>query len=66
MKVVSDWAYRLDFPKDIKMHPVQHVSLLSPVAQDPLPGQRNFPLLPITVNDEEEYIVEEILDARTR
>ena len=65
-KVVSDWAYRLEFPRNIRMHPVQHVSLLSPVANDPLPEQRNPPPPPVVINDEEEYIVDEILDARTR
>src|SRR5437762_14367947 len=66
LKVVSDWAYKLDFPRDIKMHPVQHVSLLSSTADDPLLGQRNPPPPPIIVNDEEEYMVDEVLDARVR
>jgi transposase InsO family protein len=66
LKVVSDWAYELDFPRDIKMHPVQHVSLLSPTANDPLSGQRNPPPPPVVINDEEEYVVDEILDARIR
>ena len=48
------------------MHPVQHVSLLSPTADNPLPGQRNPPPPPIIVNDEEEYMVDEILNARVR
>src|SRR5437868_12296147 len=48
------------------MHPVQHVFLLSPAADDPLSGQRNPSPPPVIVNDEEEHIVDEVLDARTR
>ena len=66
IEVVSDWAYRLDFPKDIRMHSVQHVSLLDPVAEDPLPGQVAPPPPPVEIHGEEEYTVEEILDSRTR
>ena len=48
------------------MHPVQHVSLLSLVADDPLPEQQNSSPPSVIVNDEEEYTVDEILDARMR
>ena len=65
-KVIFDWAYKLDLPRDARMHPVQHVSLLSLVANDPLPEQQNPPPPPVIVNDEKEYTVDEILDARMR
>ena len=48
------------------MHPVQHVSLLSSVANDSLSRQRNPPPSSIIINDKEEYIVDEVLDARVR
>ena len=45
-------------------HLVYHVSLLEKAAENPYPGQ----LVPspslVIVNDEEEFVVEEILDAR--
>ncbi|KAH8152703.1 uncharacterized protein LAJ45_02927 [Morchella importuna] len=33
--VISPYAYRVDLPRSMKMHPVFHVSLLDPAAQDP-------------------------------
>ena len=50
----------------MRIHPVFHVSLLEPVAHDPLPGQRNPPPPPIIIDGEDEFIVEEILDAKPR
>ena len=50
----------------MRIHPVQHVSLLDPAHNDPLPGQVISPPLPVEVNDKSEYYVEEILDSRTR
>src|SRR5258706_9744073 len=63
-KVVSLYAYELDFPTSMKYHRVQHVSVLDPVDNDPLPGQCNLLLPPVVVNDAEEWHVEEIFDAR--
>ena len=48
----------------MKHHRVQHVSLLDPADNDPLPGQHNPPPLPVIVDGEEEHYVEEILDVR--
>ena len=50
----------------MKVHPVFHVSLLEPVASNPLPGQTQPPPPPIIVDNEEEYEVEDILDTRKR
>jgi hypothetical protein len=35
---VSPYAYELELPRSLRIHPVHHVSLLEPVAEDPLPG----------------------------
>jgi len=63
-KVISPYAYEIDFPVTLKHHRVQHVSLLDPADNDPLPGQHNPPPPPVIVDGEEEHYVEEILDAR--
>ena len=48
----------------MKIHPVFHVSLLTPVPRDPHPG--HIPPAPpaVLVDGEEEYEVEEILDSK--
>ena len=48
----------------MKNHPVFHVSLLCPVANDPLPSQRQDPSPPVEVDGVEEFEVEEVLDSR--
>ena len=63
-KVVSPYAYRLELPASMKIHPVFHVSLLRPAATDPLPGQRQDPPPPVEVEGVEEWEVEDILDSR--
>ena len=50
----------------MKIHPVQHVSLLDPAHDDPLSGQTNPPPPPVEVNGEPEYHVESVLDFRIR
>ena len=60
-RAVGTHAYELEFPPDIKIHPVQPVLLLSPVARDPLPGQIVPPPPPVVVDGEEpEYHVEAV------
>ena len=57
-------AYKLEFPPDIKIHPVQPVLLLSLVAGNPLPGQIVLPPPPVVVEGEEpEYHVEALEDS---
>ena len=63
-KVVSPYAYKIDFPATVKYYRVQHVSLLDPADNDPLPGQHNPPPPPVIVDNVEEWHVEEILDSR--
>ena len=58
-------AYELGFPADIKVHPVQPISLLFPVAEHPLPGQIVPPPPPVEVKGKEpEYHVEAMEDSR--
>jgi hypothetical protein len=63
VKVVSPWAYKLELPEEIQIHPVEHVSYLDPVDEDPFPGQRTPPPPP---DGEDEWYVDEILDSRMR
>ena len=66
-KVISGSTYQLDTPPGV--HNVFHVSLLRPVAQDPLPSQvqDDYQPPPLTVDDGEEWWeVEKILQERTR
>ena len=48
----------------MKIHPVFHVSLLEPIATDPLPGQTQPPPPPVIVDENEEFEISEILDSR--
>jgi hypothetical protein len=54
-EVISPWAYRLNLPKDLHIHPVQPISCLSKVSEDPLPGQLRPAPPPVIVDGEEEY-----------
>lgn len=62
-KVVSPWAYRLDLPSSMRIHPVFNVSLLRPAATDPLPGQVNPPPPPVQIRGIDEWEVDEIVDS---
>src|SRR3954447_6949062 len=65
-KVISPWAYELELPHDMKIHPVQHVSLLDPAHDDPLPEQINPSPPSVEVNEKLEYHVESVLDSQIR
>ena len=63
-RAIGSHAYELEFPADIKFRPIQLISLLSPVAEDPLPGQIVPPPPPVEVEGEEpEYHVEAVEDS---
>jgi len=70
IKVVSDTAYKLELPSNIKVHPVFHLSKLEKYYENPTEFQtREFPRPPPIVIDNDhtpEFEVEEILDNRTR
>jgi hypothetical protein len=63
-KQLSPYAYVLELPTWIRMYRVQHVSLLDPVAEDPLEGQGVLPPPPLEVDGEEEYQVSSVEDSR--
>ena len=67
-KIISSTAYELAIPKTMKIHPVFHISLLTPY-QDPnkyFSKRKAQPPAPIvTSSGDQEYEVEEILDKRT-
>ena len=63
VKKISPVSYKLDLPKNIRIHPVIHVSEFEPYYEDHF-GRTKEPQPPIIINNEEEYEVEEILDKR--
>jgi len=59
-------AYRLKLPYGLRqLHPVFNVVKLSAAPNDPIPGRKpQAPLLPIVIDGEPEWEVEEVLDSR--
>ena len=64
MKVLSPIVYQLCLPKTWKIHPVFHVSLLSPYRENEV-HDRNFPAPPPDlINGKEEYEIKKIIRHR--
>jgi transposase InsO family protein len=63
-RAVNAYAYELDLPASMRIHPVFNVRLLRPAAENPAPGQRHEPPPPVEVQGLEEWEVEDILDSR--
>ena len=64
VRKISPYAYELELTTSIRIHRVQPVSLLDPVVDDPLVGQRREPPPPVEVDGEEEYQVSSVEDSR--
>jgi len=63
VEVISPTAYRLALPPTLRIHPVFHIALLKKyVESDDYPQLPPPP--PVTIGDEDEYEVEQILDKR--
>ena len=56
-------SYHVELPSTLKNHPVFHISNLSRVAKDPYRRQIVSAPLPVFVDKQEEYHVEEIWNA---
>jgi len=54
---VSPVIYKIDFPKNIRIHPIIHVSELEPYYKENFKRKKEPPP-PIIVNNEEEYEIE--------
>ena len=63
-QVINSYAYELDLPRVYGVHSVFHVNLIDPVATDPLEGHWQEPPPLILIDGEEEWLMEEILDAQ--
>jgi len=59
-------AYKLELPPRMKVHPVFHISLLTPYRVNTIPDRTQPPPLPVVVDGAEEYDVYRILDSRIR
>src|SRR5690606_32163553 len=67
LEKIGTRAYKLELPTTMaQIHPVFHVSLLEKDIPNDIEGRVTPPPLPILVNNEEEYEVEEILNSRIR
>lgn len=57
-------AYRLELPSTMKVHPVFHISRLTPAKKDTIEGRTVPPPEPVVTEEGLEYEVEEVLDSR--
>jgi hypothetical protein len=63
-EVISPWAYRLNLPKDLYIHPGQPIPWVNKVSEDPLPGPIEPAPPPVIVKRAEEFEVECVADFR--
>ena len=64
--ILTGSLYKLDLPNTIKVHPVFLVVLLFKDPDDALSGQINESPLPVNIESELEYEIEEILALRKK
>jgi hypothetical protein len=66
-RVILPSAYELTLPVSFRgVHPVFHVSILRKHKPDPIEGRHPTPPDPITIENERDWEVEDILDCRIR
>jgi hypothetical protein len=58
IKEINEVAMRLDLPNKLRMHDVQHVSLLRPYIEGKSPRS---PPIPMVLDGEHEFVVEKIV-----
>ena len=63
IKKVRMSSYKLDLPTSMRIHNTFHISLLEPYEDNKLPSQIQTPPLPIEIEGEPEYELEEIIDS---
>ena len=58
-------SLKLQLPQAMKIHNIIHLNLLQKASTDPLIGQLNEPALPVIIENEEKWEVEDIFDAKS-
>jgi hypothetical protein len=67
VQIVSPSAVKLRLPSELsRLHPVFHVSLLSPWSTPDIPGRQQAPPGPVAIEGQDEYEIKAIVDSTLR